>query len=82
MVSFSLLFVSFATVVFCFYLLSWQKEGVKTFNLNFNFFYNLYNKLELLETSTLKVYIQASQTVDRFKKLTVFSLTWIYLISV
>lgn len=51
---FSLLFVPFAIIVLCFYLLSWQEEGVKTFNLNFNFFYNLYDKLELLGTLTLK----------------------------
>lgn len=53
--------------LFCFVffnLLSWQEEGEKTFNLNFNFFYNLYDKLELLETLTLKV--QVTQT-DRFR---------------
>lgn len=72
----------FATVVFCFYLLFGQEEGEKTFNLNFNFFYNLYNKLELLRTLMLKVYVQAAQTVDRFRKFAVFLLAWIDLVNV
>lgn len=45
---------------------------MKTFNLNFNYFYNLYDKLELLGILTLKV---CSQIVDRFGKRAVFSLT-------
>lgn len=59
-------FVFLLFFFFFFNLLSWQEEGEKTFNLNFNFFYNLYDKLELLETLTLKV--QVTQTVDRFRK--------------
>lgn len=64
------LFIPLAIVVvffvFCFFnLLSWQEEG-ENFQLKFNFFYNLYDKLELLETLTLKV--QVTQTVDRFRK--------------